>query len=197
MEVTNEAGIEIDFGPHGIVIDEEFVVDRNTITYGKHSVKVYKDYWYTITTAGITTLAQLKIADKLYPYNQRYLVEGFTYPVSWATTEEKIYRGFDTVAEYYMTKVSIFDMLHNVPTNDYSKFAIDLDAADSGASKAVMNVFVVKVDENNADFTNEQFVLKFKSVDTLFKYLRLKAVLSTEDATRAPYLSSYRLKLAS
>ena len=199
--VTNPAGVTIDFGPKFIVLDGEPKTGRILIGFGKHSIKAHKDNWKEFSATGITTLALLKAADSLYPYNHRYLVEGFPYPSAWATTEEKTYMGFDIVAEFLMKEVSPLDLIHNVKPNDYERFALDWDAPDTASTgftnKPAAKVFLIKCDEAYSDFTNERFLVKFKSVDTLYQYLRLKAVLKTSDTTVAPYVDSYRVKLAS
>lgn len=201
VDVENPEGTSIDVGSKPIVVDGEPKTGSIDLSYGKHSINVHKDKWTFVDTTGITTLAELKLADSYYPYNHRYLIEGFNYPAGW--TEEKTYTGFETVAEFYMKKVSVFDLINNVPSSDYEKFAMDLDAYDPAAisgttfDKEPSYVFLLKVGENNSDFTNERFKLTFKSVDTLFKYLRLKAVFKTTDSSIAPLLDSYRIKMAS
>jgi hypothetical protein len=199
--VQNPNGVEIDFGPKAIVLDGEPKTGKISISYGRHSLRTHKDNWKEFSATGITTLAQLKAADALYPYNHRYLIEAFPYPVGWATTEEKVYTGFEIVAEFFMKEVSPFDLISNVKATDYEHFALDLSAPDVGSAgyttKPAARVFLVKCNEENSDFTNEQYLVKFKSVDTLYQYLRLKAVLKTKDTTVAPYIDSYRIKLAS
>lgn len=105
-----------------------------------------------------------------------------------------------------MTQISIFDILHNVKYNDYSKYAIDLDSEDASRlidgtaanteHQTPNKVFVLKIDENNADFINEQFIIKFQSINTLYKYVKLKAVLTTEDTNITPMFDSYIIKLS-
>lgn len=205
--VSNAAGYDIDFGGETVVVDGVPKTGRITIAQGRHTMLVHKDNWKTVSLSGVTDLESLKTADTLYPYNHRYLVEGLHYPTSYPTTEEKIYRGFDIVAEYFMKEVSIFDMTNNVQANDYERFAIDLDAEDTsrlidglpaGTGETGANrSFVLKVDENTSDFVNELFMLRFKSANSLFKYLRLKAVLATTDTAITPFVDSYRIKISS
>jgi hypothetical protein len=199
--VQNPAGVTIDFGSKAIVLDGEPKTGRLTIGFGRHAIRAHKDNWKEFSASGISTLAALKSADSLYPYNHRYLIEGFPYPAAWATTEEKVYLGFDITAEFFMKEVSPIDLVQNVKAGDFERFAIDWDAPDSASSgytnKPAAKVFLVKCDEGYSDFTNERFLVKFKSVDTLYQYLRLKAILKTTDTTVAPYVDSYRVKLAS
>jgi hypothetical protein len=194
--VSNRAGIDLDFGDKAISIDGTAYRGKTNIPYGNHSVKVYKESWYDFDPTGITDLSGLKTFDKLYPYNHKLLIDGFNYDANWSDLEEKIYRGCDIIAEYYMKQVSVFDLIHNVQPNDYSRFALDYDIEDAGISKDPCYVILVKVDENIADFTREQFTIKFKSVDLSYKYLRFKASFQTDTSDITPYLSWYRIKLA-
>jgi hypothetical protein len=202
--VTSADGVQIDFGSQPIIIDGTPVTGLTTITEGTHIVAVHKNNWKEIGTLPSNNLVGLKVADSLYPYNHRYLVNGYAYPSNWPTTESQIYRGFDIVAQYSMQLVSVFDFIHNVSPDDYKRFALDIDAEDASrlingsttSSILPLKVFIMKVDESNPDFMNERFVLRFKAANVLYKYLWLKIVLSTEDESKAPFLSSYRCKLS-
>lgn len=202
--VDNPSGMDIDFGGKAVIIDGTAQTGKTIISQGRHTISVHKDNWKTIDTTNVTNLTTLKSADALYPYNHRYLVEGLVYPSVYPDTDEKIYRGFDIVAEFFAKEVSVFDLINNVPPDDYSKFALDIDVEDTGATilgipttKEPATVFLIKVDENNPDFINEDFLLKFKSANSLFKYLRFKAVLKTTDTDITPFLDSYRIKISS
>jgi len=204
----NKSGVDIDFGSNPVIIDGAAVTGKVNIAAGRHTVMVHKDNWRAINRSAVVGngLSGLKDNDPLYPYNHRYLIEGFAYPGNWPTAEEKVYQGFDIVAEFFMSEVSPFDMANNVASDNYSVYAIDQDAEDATATlvgvvtqtgKEPSRVFVMKVNENNSDFINEEFLIKFKAANSLSKYVRLKAVLSTEDTAVAPSLDSYRIKISS
>lgn len=204
--VENANGFAIDWGGKSAVVDGGVVAGKTSVSQGHHTIWVHKDSWRYIDPTDVVDLATLKAADPLYPYNHRYIVEGFNYP-TWDINTEKVYTGFDIVAEYLMQEVSIFDLINNISPNDYSRFAIDYDTGDSGrlldgsaadsSDQVPIRCFVLKVDENQSDFMNELFVLRFKSANTLYPYLRLKAVFSTEDSSITPLLDSYRIKVSS
>ena len=201
--VGNPKGIDVDFGSSPVIIDSVPLVGKVNVGFGIHSIQVHQNNWIEINGINIEDLIDLKTVDTLYPYNQRYLVEGFEYPGGWPGTDEQIYQGFDIVAQYLMKEVSVFDMNHNVASDNYKLFARDFDVEDTAgtilgvsATKAPSVVFLIKVDEENADFQEEQFLIKFQSVNSLFKYLRLKAELRTENEEITPYLDSYRIKLS-
>ena len=201
--VEASEGYTIAFGKSPIIIDEEIRNDIVTIPQGKHTVWVHKDNWVEVAAAN--SLSELKTNDPIYPFNHRYLVEGFNYPISW--TEEKVYYGFDIVAEYIMKEVSLFDMNHNIKADDYSRFAKDIDGPD--ANRLINGVaadstlqgsntcFLVKVNENNSDFLNEKFTIRFTAANSQYKYMRFKAVLKTEVSGITPILDAYKLKVTS
>lgn len=205
--VENALGYDLDFGGEPVIVDGVPVNGRVNVSSGRHTILVHKDNWKAIDLTSVTDLETLKAADSLYPYNHRYMVEGLAYPSGFPTTDEQIYRGFDIVAEYFMKEVSIFDIINNMAADNYERFALDKDAADASRlidavpattdEQTPQNSFVVKVDENNPDFLNEKFLLRFKSANALFKFLRLKAELSTTNDAVAPFLDSYRIKISS
>lgn len=204
--VENADGVDVDFGSRSIVLDGVKISGLVHFSYGRHLVEVHRDSWKNITASGqITDLEDLKLADTLYPYNQRFLVEGYSYDSAWPDADEKVYQGFDIVGEYLMDEVAALDFYNSVLKDDYSKFAIDHDIEDTNAiidsvpaqTQPSSKVFIVKVDEENPDFINEKFLLKFKSASLLFKYLRFKAVLKTTDPDITPILDSYRIKISS
>lgn len=206
VQVNNANGYSIDWGGKTAVVDGGVQSGKVNLSTGKHTIWIHKDNWRYVDPTTIVDLTTLKSLDNLYPYNHKYVVEGFNYPTTWPIGTEKIYQGFDIVAEYLTQEVSIFDLESNISPGDYGRFAIDLDTGDpnreldgssaADADKVPIRVFVVKVDETRSDFMNELFMLRFKSTNTLYKYLRFKAVLLTTDSTRTPLLDSYRIKVS-
>lgn len=192
--VENVSGIEIDFGSKNIIIDNLPNQGKTIVEYGSHTIAVHKDNWDNIDLSSVTTIALLKAADKLYPYNHKLLVEGISYDSFTDNPTEQYYKGFDIVAEYKMKQISTIDMLNSTKQDDYDKFCIDYDAPHTSRTYAT-SVFLLRINPEYADFTNEEFLIKFKIAETQYKYLRLKAVLSTEDETISPYIDSYRIKL--
>ncbi len=208
--VSNASGLSIDVGPNPIVIDYQKYTGKTVIPYGTHIVQIYKDNWlhfslYESGFSGLTSLSTLKARDTLYPYNHKALIEGVIYDPSWPDTDPKLYQGCDIVAEYKMKEVSPFDFTYNTLSNDYNKFAIDLDAADSGATidgtpsstKNPMRCFLVKIDNSYSDFINETFNLYITTTENNYKYVRLKAVMKTTNINMTPTLDGYIIKYIS
>lgn len=192
--IENISGIEIDFGSKDIIIDGIPQNGKVLISYGTHTISVHKDNWYDFSLSGITTIVDLKTYDRLYPYNHKLLVEGIDYTVFTDSPAERYYKGFDIVAEFKMKQTSVIDMMGSVKKDDYTRFCKDLDAPTTTRTHPT-SVFMMKINPEYSDFTNEKFIIKFKVAETQYTYLRLKAVLSTEDTSISPYIDSYRIKL--
>lgn len=205
IEIKNPIGISIDFGDQGIIIDEKFytgVVDATVLSgkesdsKGLHLIKIHKDNWLAVPS-NLNSLDALKTEDLLYPYNHKLLIEGYSYGPSYQSNEEQIYKGVDLFAEFLMKKISIFDLIGSVAAGSFKYFALDKDANNTHVNgNKPTQVFVIKVDEDNPDFQNEKFVLRFKQVNQKFKYLRFKAELSTQKNSITPILDSYKIKFA-
>ena len=196
--VDNKVGIIIDFGNKPIILDDTSAQGIVSISQGAHTISIHKDNFKTFSMSSVTSIALLKAADSLYPYNHRYLVEGVSYSTAW--TDEKKYVGFDIVAEYKMKQTSVFDIVSN--TSKYNFFAIDRDLPDTAAiingassSRSAESVVLLHVDTSYSDFVNEKFTFRLKSLEQQYKYIWLKAVLSTESNGVAPSIDSYRIKL--
>jgi len=198
--VGNYAGFELDFGSEFAIVDEQKLSGRATIPFGYHSVKIHHNNWKVVDDSLITDVDTLRTYDTLYPYNHRYIIEGFNYSDDYPTTDEKIYTGFDIVGEYLMERIGAVDLVNTIKSDDYSKFAIDYDAGDTSRSPSTAGVlptkvFLLKVNQSRSDFLNEKFTIRFHPVDAQYSYLRLRAILKTTDSTKTPLLGSYRIKL--
>jgi hypothetical protein len=195
VEVEEAEGLTINVGPRSMWLNDEEVTGNNVvIPYGISEIRIHKDNWYTPTT-GANDLATLVSYDPLYPYNHKMLIEGYSYGTSFPTTE-KIYTGVDLFAENEMSKVDVNDFIYNVVATDYTRYATDYDIPSSytGGTYPSM-VFLVKIDEENSDWLNEKFIIRFRAVDQKYKYLRLKAELKTENTSKTPSLMGYKIKL--
>ena len=193
VEVTNNDGFDINFGDRSVVIDGVSTKGEVHLSQGFHAVSTHKNNWVDVTNS-LTTLEDLKLADPLYPFNHKLLIEGYLYDGSW--TEEEVYPGVDLFAEIRMRQISPFDLLRSLPNNDYAKYALDLDVKDGARDPS--RVIIVKTDETSPDFQNERFVIRLKA-DTgelLFKYVWLKAEFSTNNLSVAPALDCYLIKMS-
>jgi hypothetical protein len=136
---------------------------------------------------GKTTENDLQVADLLYPYNHRLIIEGYTYDPAFVGNQ--VYVGTDMFYQHYMQRVSIFDFANNLPTNDYSRFSTDI--LDNGKL-----IFLVKYNNTISDNVNEKLRVSYKLKDSTFSKLKFRAVLKTINSQRTPTFTAYRLKIA-
>jgi len=100
----------------------------------------------------------------------------------------------DFFAAIQMERVGIFDMLNNVKSTNYKKFAIDLTLpgkTSSGLDKTVKKAFLVK---KNSD-ADEKFKIKFNLINELMKYIKIKGELETENSDVTPSCDAFQIKL--
>lgn len=202
IQVNNPYGMAIDIGPASMIIDgqrfsgkitSQVLTGKTNVTTGLHHVSVHKDNWY-IVESGAATIISLRQRDPLYPYNIKYLVEGYEYDAIMPE-EEKIYLGADLFAEMTMKRISLFDFYENSESRN-SVFALDTDGLNTHTDGNLpTRVFLVKFDSNTTDFLNEKFLIKMTRHNTLYRYLRFKADLLTENSSATPVLTGYKIKL--
>jgi len=206
VEILDSNGISIDVGDNYIIIDgveydhnvDKGVLKGKTSSFnGLHEIKVHKKNWKHVTPElnTLTGTSGLVIADPLYPYNHKLLIEGYDYGENYPADQERVYLGADNFFERRMKKISIFDLVGNISVDGYSYYSLDRDAPTThtdGNSSTL--VFVVKVDGVKTDAVNEKFLIRFNLISQRYTYFRLKATLSTEGTTIGPALNSYRLK---
>lgn len=206
IEIKNPDGITLNVGEKEIVIDDIkyngtisnlVLTGKTSTTSGIHKIKVNKANWKYVTPE-LNSLADLKSNDPLYPFNHKLLIEGYDYGDAYPTTESQIYTGVDLFAESQMRQVSVFDIISNVTKNNYDVFALDRDTPNTHLDDLNNNatrVFVVKVDEENPDFQNEHFMIRFSLINQRRKYLRLRADFRTDNEKVTPACTGYKIKL--
>lgn len=195
IEVKSPTGFTINVGNNPINIDDTTytkVVGPDVLSPGIHKVKVHQDFWNPVE-AELATLQELKAADILYPFNQKLIIEGYKYPDTWSASEEKVYPGVDRFAGIVLDKVSIFDFINNIASNNLTKFAVDTDIENAVTSPSY--VFVVNCNTSRADFVNESFALEYNLTNQLYSYVALKTELRTKNSQLTPVLDEYRIKL--
>lgn len=205
IEIQNPEGISLNVGNSPIYVDgiaytnfvdNTVLTGKTTTSTGLHKIKVHKSNWLAIEP-NLTSLSALQAIDLLYPFNHKLLIEGYQYHLSYPVNEEKVYTGTDLFAEFFMKEMSPFDFSKNIPKDKFDVFASDLDAVNTHVgNNNPTQVFLVKVDNSNPDFQNERFVIRFKQINQLQSYLRLRADLLTTDETSTPALFSYKIKLS-
>ncbi len=189
VEVSNTNGQQISFGDKALILDDLSVKGKIIIPYGTHTIKIHKNNWVNVP-GGLTSLALLKVADPLFPFNHKHLIEGYG-----LIDSANPYVGVELFAEVEMKRISISDFITSVKPDDYTKYTIDIDngAVVDGTPSTI---FMVKSDKNKSDFLDERFTIRFKLNKQLYKYLKFKAVLFTDNPLVSPNLDGYKLRIS-
>ncbi len=200
--VSNPEGLSLDFGPSTAIIDGRVVsgkIEPGDLLQGWHVFKTSKANWISLSGASNpTSLAALKALDPLYPYNHKYIIEGFNYSSSFSN-EEKVYLGVDRYCQYCSaiettslkqvgssTRIGIFDFFDS--GLDYSTFALD----EISTNKTIL---LLKVDSGKVDQQNERVRLFYTRRYESFSAVELRVNLKTDEINRSPVLSYYRIKV--
>lgn len=196
FEIIDSNGTVIDFGDNECELNGQKVSGIVNIPAGVHKFITRSEFWNDISesiaalSGEIETEEALENLDPLYPYNHKLLIEGF--PYATAFKGEKKYKGTDISAEFYCKKVSLFDLENNI--EDLGYFAMRGVGDEANPTLAV----ILRYNAGNSDFSSELCSIRWRSGDanaTMYKYIKLKAVLSTQDVGISPVLNSYRIKL--
>jgi len=190
IEIQQENGLTIDLGEKNIIIDEQEVNGTQRISKGLHKVLIHKDNWKKVEQG--LTYTELETADNLFPFNHKLLIEGYL-----LEDNRNPYKGVDIYCSHYMKEVPMSDFIYNVESDDLGKFALDRDTADPGNSKLPNTVFVVKSNENLSDFLDERFTVRFDVKNQLYKYIKFRADLSSQDTEITPVLDNWSVKVNS
>lgn len=192
FEIVTSAGFILNLGNTVCILDGQEVTGSINVLQGVHKFETLSNNWLDLSgnfSTSPTNEESIKSIDSLYPYNHKYLIEGFKY--SSLYSGNKVYLGTDKSAEYYCRRVSLFDLENNNPGR--GTFAIK----NIGTSSTILGV-ILNRDLTNSDFTNERCIVswsQFNGDSELYKYIKLKAILNSEDIAKTPVITAYKVKL--
>lgn len=175
--IFNEIDRDLDLGPSGLNIDGIFRSGLTRISVGVHKIEC-NVIQYSSVSETISQESTLIDEDLLYPYNAKYLIEGYPYPLAF--TGEKRYPKLFNRAARRLSKCSSYSQFLLDRANSY--YIIDVADRDEKAvavySPSSTKKVLIESDSEEGTST-----------------LMLKAVMKTTDNKISPVLYSYRLKL--
>jgi hypothetical protein len=182
--VNRSEGREIDLGPTQAIIDGSSVSGVVTLNPGWHTFRTDRANWSSLIGTVPTNTIGLEALDPLYPYNHKYLIEGYNYPSTWSG--KKVYLGFDEYGQYRATRIGRH--LFTNTQNDYSVYALD-------SITGPKTILLLKVDSSRPNHTNERIRLFYTRRYNSFEGIQMKAVFKTENVEKSPILSYYRVRV--
>ncbi len=135
----------------------------------------------------VSNADDLEAADPLYPYNHKYLVEGYPYADDFSG--ERLYTG---VSDFFGAKLLYrspeeFAYMESSDPNFYNVFTVD-DSVGKGYIK-------VKVDKSDASWLSERFDLDWSVQTATSNELYVKALLSTSNKAKSPRVDSFKVRV--
>jgi hypothetical protein len=182
--VKRPRGLKFNLGHTQAVIDGRVVSGITRVKPGWHTFRTDRANWGSMSGTIPVSDVELKELDPLYPYNHKYLIEGYAYPAAW--TGEKVYLGVDEYGQYKATRVGRHEFIGR--GIDLSGYAVDVL---SGPKTLVL----LKFDSSRPNHENERVRLFYTRRFDSFEGIQMKAVLKTENVERTPVLSYYRVRV--
>jgi hypothetical protein len=182
--VSDPAGRYIDFGPTGIYVNGTLTSGEILFAGGYSVVATSDSNWQSIAT-GLTTVQAIKQQDPLYPYNHKYLIEGYGY--SQGFFGEKIYNGVEEYFGRLLTYVPPEHFNSETASGDYSIYTIDSSSGNL--------LFKVKVNKKDASWSSELFQTEWLVHGDTGNQLYVKAILKASDNGQSPVLEHFKVRV--
>jgi hypothetical protein len=184
--VKEGEGKTLDFGPNSIRVNGVEKSGLVTFPQGINEVGVYSANWKTIEPQALTEV-ELEQEDSLYPYNHKYLLQGYQYAIGY--TGEKIYNGFDEMFAVKMDFVypEIFAVKDLTEEDFYSVFTVEEEETGS--------FIKVKIDRSSQEWVNELISVSWSKISASRTQLWVKAILRTTVPGLSPRLESFKLQV--
>jgi hypothetical protein len=196
--VLNPEGRDIDFGETRAEIDRRIVSGLVHVKQGWHTFKTNKGNWIALSgTSNPLTEDDLRALDPQYPFNHKYLIEGFDYSSSYKG--KKVYTGVDLYGQYssgiQSTSQNDLAVTTRVGTFDLLGSGLDLSIFATDVINSNKTIVLLKTDSSRPSYENERVRLFYTRRFDDYTGLQLRANLKTDDKTVTPTLSYYRIKV--
>jgi len=187
LYVADSEGRWIDFGPNGVYVEGQQLTGKVYFTSGYTKVSTDDSNWELIDET-IVDVESLKLADPLYPYNHKYLIEG--YPYTNGFRGARVYNG---VTEYFglLLKYLPLEEFGRLQTDDsryYSSFTLETALGGDLYLK-------VKVKKTDSSWTSEYISADWTVQGGPTNQIWAKAILSTESTARTPIIEDFNIRV--
>jgi hypothetical protein len=177
-------GREIDFGSSGVKIDGQIRSGAVLIPPGWHTFETAKVNWLSLTGANPVNETELRDIDPLYPYNHKYLIEGFSYQEAFR--EGRVYLGADLYCQTRATRVGRYTLLGT------SEFDPNIFALETIGDRTAV---LLKYNPSDGTHVNERARLFYTVSEAEYTGVEMKAILKTLTSRRTPILTYYRIRV--
>lgn len=181
--ISLESGATVDFGSRSLLIDNNEQSGKVFINQGVHKVEIKDIYFYqNFNEKSFASERALARGDTYYPYNHKYLIEGFNYNKKFKGN--KRYRKLGYI---YASKLK-FVTLEKFNSEEKYNF---VHMIDIGGNKYLL------IKDINADGRFEEYDIKYRnnSTDVNSHKLYLKAVLKSESNKVSPKIDQIQVRV--
>jgi hypothetical protein len=185
LYVESPDGRFLDLGDTSATINGTLVSGQVFLPQGYSVFATADSNWIELGT--YSSSDALEKADPLYPYNHKYLVEGYSYAETFVG--ERIYQGTDAYFGQLMIYRSPEEFAY-IDAEDplyYRMFTIE-DADGNWYIK-------IKVDKTDASWKNETFNSNWAVQSSTTNQLYVRALLGTSEAGQTPRIDSFKVRV--
>lgn len=182
VQVDAPEGRYIDVGPTGITVNGRLETGLVHLKQGVSTIATDDNNWAELPE-GLMTVDEIIDADPFYPYNHKYLIEGYNFPSGFSG--DRVYTG---VNQYFGA------LLKYVAPEEFS-------ASESGfdiytVEEADGNLyFKVKVDKTDASWRDEHFDVDWVVQSDDSSDIFVRAILATSNSEQSPILEHFSVRV--
>lgn len=182
--VDSIEGKIINFGPTNCIIDGKNVSGVVRLDEGYHLFQTSSANWKDVDP-NLTTAKFLQERDDLYPYNHKYLIEGYNYSNSFSG--DKVYlplgRTFASLLDY--VPIEVFNMESN-------KDNLNIFTIDTIDNRCYFKVKILNYDSSwNKERNNAIIQTQLDVSNTLY----VKAIVKSSDEGISPHINSFSVRV--
>ena len=185
INIKQPEGRYINFGNTSCYLNSRLVTGKVFIPFGIHEFKTsILNYTEIPNIDDIKNAAQLKQQDKKYPYNHKYLIEGYPYKRDFIG--KRVYYGVDELFSFLLEEVS------------NQKFEVDNSLNIFTILETEEGLFFkIKTNDNSGENKLEMFNIECKKRNNIVdgNNLYIKAVLKTFDLKVTPKIDQVQVRV--
>lgn len=207
--VEEEEGKSLQLGSTSANVNGQIQTGLVHLKQGYNTFETSDANWYEVDTDSVTTITELQQRDPAYPYNHKYIVEGFPYSADFQG--EQVYHGVDVyfgallryvtpeAFSYYGvvdSEANPIDSIVDAEANPIDTFKADSSYGSYTIEDLDGNLyFKVKVDKQDASWALEEFEIKYLTQTAQSNQLYVKVLLQTPNESLTPKLDSFKVRV--
>ncbi len=199
INIKEPEGRYFNFGSRSCLLNNKQVSGKVFIPYGVHDFKTSEENWYDLNISNERSLnneKQLELIDRLYPYNHKYIVEGFKYNSGF--NGKKIYKGASEIFGFELKEISNQRFLTE---NSLEKFTFVKANFTNANNETVNAVFImVNIKENSSEGKIEKYALEGRKRNAINENgsnnkLYIKAILKSSNRSITPKIDQIQVRV--